>query len=1074
MSSPQSISLYLSLAERLYQREITQKELISLVQTLPRLDQTTLEALWQESENIALSLPAQGWAICSVAEQAARFQNCDQFTCAQAAWHLAKAAAAWERPDKLAQAVRVARTGFEELNLPGWLAACDWIAETISIAHSGFENSSNNLQKTAGRLKAAGMEKEYFLCLIDLVWKQYNLTQLNETEKNLDLCDAYFTSQNDFINLARSMRIRVHIHIKTGHFEESHQYLEKAKSIFEAAGSQVNLAKCYFSEGLLNLYSTTDFERTQTAFKKSIDFSKACNLKIQEAESFQFLAALYLQVGDFKAAQKYILQAQKTFNRFNIPFLYANSLGVEGSIQEKLGHLETSIALFQQAYQIHQKYGQDLAMSNDLFNLGSAYTEAGRYQQALQALETACDKNRKINFTSRTGLSELYLARLWLLLKNHPNALEHLTNAEIALRPTNQADSQVTIARLRAKIFFDQGDIDQAFHSLTTALSIASKNNIPAQTAFTHRLLGEVLMYKTAYVEAREHLQRALEAFAEMNMPLEQASSLVSLGRIHLATYHLDEAEHCFAAALALSQGDYQEVEWHCMSLQAELELIRNQPEKALLLYQQATQVISQLRSGFWQPSLAGTYAQVPQEMFDHAIALAARLTRPEELLQFIEADKAGTLISQMSLPASKQINKSEQALIDLRNEIDWIQNQMRVNTAGSNMQTLMQMRSLRKDLQTKSRRYETLLSKLERQQGDQPLSTVPQLFSLQEFRRLADHCCGKNWLAVDYHQLADAVMIVILSPDSLIIEQVPIRPRFIQALTACQQGFNSLEKEDLAVLGGVLLPTALTDQLTPETCLLLAPHRQLHSIPWAGIGETPLVERAIPCVVPSLRAFELICGQNTPPTEKRPEKKNGLLIGISEFNGRHPDLPFVVEEVQALRSQLGEEGQLLQNETASRAILDHLSHSDQNGWEGLKKFAWLHVASHFFSDPASGYLSGIALSNETLWLDQIRDLAPLPELITFSGCSGIFSRIYDGDEHISLPSTCLISGAQTVVGSVWPIMDESSARLMTLFYENYLTGYSPAASLTYAQRKILRADGSPAAWVSFACLGKP
>ncbi len=1074
MSSPQSISPYLSLAERLYQREITQKELTSLFQSLPPLDQTTLEALWQESENIALSLPAQGWAVCSVAEQAARFQNCDQFTCAQAAWHLAKAAAAWERPDKLAQAVRVARTSFEELNLPGWLAACDWVAETISIAHSDFKSSISNLKQAARKLKASGMKKEYFLCLLDLAWEENSLGCFDEAKKNLDLCSNYFSRHSDALQTARVYRTSAQICTKTGRFKEAREFLEKAASIFIAENSFADLARCFFFEGMLYLFSTTDFESTQATLKRAVDLSDTCGLILLKANVLQFLSALHLQVGNFKPAEQCNKLAQRTFRKFKLSLLHANGLDLEGLIQQKLGHLDTSISLFQEAYLVHQQFDNDLATNNDLFNLGNAYAEAGRYQQALQALEVACEKSHKMNSSSRIGLNELYLASLWLQLKNYSNALEHLIEAESALKTTNQADSQVNIARLRAKIFFDQGDIDQAFHSLTAALAIASKNNIPAQTAFTHRLLGEVLMYKTAYVEARDHLQHALDAFAGMNMPLEQASSLVSLGRIHLTTYQLEEAERCFAAALALSQGDYQEVEWHCMSLQAELELVRNQPEKALLLYQQAAQVISQLRSGFWQPSLAGTYAQVPQEMFDHAIALAARLNRPEELLQFIEADKAGTLISQMKLPASKRISKSEQVLIDLRNEIDWIQSQMRVNTAGSNMQTLMQMRSLRKDLQTKSRRYETLLSKLERQQGDQPLSTVPQFFSQQEFRRLADHCYGKNWLAVDYHQLADAVMIVILSPDSLTIEQVPIRPRFIQALTACQQGFSSLEKEDLAVLGGVLLPTSLTDQLTPETRLLLAPHRQLHSIPWAGIGQTPLVERAIPCVVPSLRAFELICGQAAPLAEKSPEKKNGLLIGISEFNGRHPDLPYVTEEVQALRSQLGEEGQLLQNKTASRAILDHLSQFDQNGLEGLKKFAWLHVASHFFSDPASGYLSGIALSNETLWLDQIRDLAPLPELITFSGCSGIFSRIYDGDEHISLPSTCLISGARTVVGSVWPIMDESSARLMMLFYENYLAGHSPAASLAYAQRKISRAGGSPVAWVSFACLGRP
>jgi CHAT domain-containing protein len=133
-----------------------------------------------------------------------------------------------------------------------------------------------------------------------------------------------------------------------------------------------------------------------------------------------------------------------------------------------------------------------------------------------------------------------------------------------------------------------------------------------------------------------------------------------------------------------------------------------------------------------------------------------------------------------------------------------------------------------------------------------------------------------------------------------------------------------------------------------------------------------------------------------------------------------------------------------------------------------------MHVASHFFSDPASGYLSGVALTDQPLWLDQIRSLAPLPGLVSFSGCSSIFNRVYDGDEMIGLPSTCLLSGAHTVIGSIWPVLDESSARLMSRFYRHVLAGSTPACALAYAQRECAQNGDEPSAWAGTLCLGLP
>lgn len=388
------------------------------------------------------------------------------------------------------------------------------------------------------------------------------------------------------------------------------------------------------------------------------------------------------------------------------------------------------------------------------------------------------------------------------------------------------------------------------------------------------------------------------------------------------------------------------------------------------------------------------------------------------------------------------------------------------------------EFRKIRTQLLEKSHQYDALKARLERRSKSEqpPVTAVMEHFDISAFRALADRTLHGNWFALDYYLTEESIITALLCPGRCEVWNTPISFRVRMALEACQRAGRSATlptPEDLRVLGQSLLPDSLADELTPDTHLLLSPHRGLHAIPWAalqpGFSPEPLANLCVPAVIPSLQNLMVIWERGAVNTASR--RGDGLALGLSTFSGKHQDLPQVRSELSFLRARLGPDGVCLAEEDATWEDIRQLARGSA---QGLSRFAWLHIASHFFSHPQMGRLSGLALWDEDVWLDSFRDLAPMPGLVTISACNSIFSFVHEGDEHVDLPSVCLAAGADSVVGSLWGVLDQAAAGFSAGFYSHYLNGLRPANAATQTQRELITRGEPISQWAGFICIGAP
>ena len=1072
------VNEYLKLAELLLKQKSDQLDLSTTIASLPPLDEALLEALAETAEKQAYTSPHFGYEITRLASLAANQQSASLRLRSLSAWYQARAANHWARPLLVPAPLRQARLGFAELNEVAWVAACDWQQHELSWANDKQTRAVKTLPNILQLLESSHLSQFSPHCRLSLATNQIYLRRFTEAQANIRQSETYFEQQNDLVGQAQCWLVNASLLRSQNQFEQAMRKLDSTLEVFSKVHSTALIAKSYYQCGLNSLFGTTDLRKTIDFFEQADALFLECDLALWHGICLTFLGAAVLQDGQLEKAESSFIEASQIFQHNHTTGLLADNYTTHGLFNLSKGNAEASITLFQKATALHKRTGKSLNVWIDTANLGEAYSVAGRYQDALFTLEKAADTLSSLGDTLTLANCELNIASVWFYLREYSLSLDHLQQAEKFYQTNQQNASLTTASNLKARIYFEMNEPRKSLECLQHSLERSMQYHLRPQAALAHRLIGEILVHAHHFDEALEHLQLSLKFFNSMGMTLEAASCHLAFGSYYLAIDHPAEASKSYLEALKLSNAPFDEIDWRACAGLAELAERRGDFTEALNKYRDSIYSLSKIRSNFWQAELSGIYAGGFTEMFARAIPFSIDCHSPLDTLAFIEADKATSLVQRFSNESLKIKSKKSRELHKLVHEINWLQNQTRVPAATQfSLKSRLQNRQIRQQLAEKSKQYNEINTRLERHSSNSRQNYSVLSFDIKRFRDTCHLQLGDNWLALNYYSAGSQLILSVITPAQCLAFRATATSREQLAFETCkasQQGGAAPEPDDLRHLGQLLIPAEVLPLLAPDTTLIISPHSSLHGLPWnalqIGSDKQTLVESCVPVITPSLHSLMILW--QTGEKANIPPRQKGIVVGISCFFGKHADLPFVKEELSVFLSTLGYGGVILEEENATWQNLLRQAHIESH--RGLTNFAFLHLASHFFSDSISGKLSGLALRGMDIYQDQLRDLAPLPEMVTLSGCSSLFTRTYAGDEHSSLPTTCLAAGAKTVVGSSWPVQDQASVEFMSRFYHHYTQGFSPAAVLALTQREFIKLSKPISSWAGYCCIGKP
>jgi CHAT domain-containing protein len=132
-----------------------------------------------------------------------------------------------------------------------------------------------------------------------------------------------------------------------------------------------------------------------------------------------------------------------------------------------------------------------------------------------------------------------------------------------------------------------------------------------------------------------------------------------------------------------------------------------------------------------------------------------------------------------------------------------------------------------------------------------------------------------------------------------------------------------------------------------------------------------------------------------------------------------------------------------------------------------------IHLATHGVFREDDPHFSALRLADGWMSLYDFYGLRVKADLVCVSACQSGRNWVGAGDELVGLARGFLHAGASTLVVSLWPVQDDSTARLMEIFYRGIRGGMEVEHALRNAMLEVREESPHPYHWAPFVLIGR-
>lgn len=324
------------------------------------------------------------------------------------------------------------------------------------------------------------------------------------------------------------------------------------------------------------------------------------------------------------------------------------------------------------------------------------------------------------------------------------------------------------------------------------------------------------------------------------------------------------------------------------------------------------------------------------------------------------------------------------------------------------------------------------------------------------------------NETLVEYHNLEKSIIVWVIRNEGLKGYTLPIaRADMDAAVTDFRNAI--VRRRPTAITYGDKLYALLIAPLglRADDRLIIVPHGALHYLPFQALHGPDgfLIQRHAIALEPSASVAVQLA------TRELKVASNLVAFGNPTIAPAYA-LPGAEAEVRGIAPLFARQEVFLQS-SATRVSFR----------ENAPTGRVLHVATHAEADTIDPLHSRILLAPATQPADGpdsllAKDIYNLKlnnvSLVTLSACETGLGRIARGDEILGFTRAFFYAGATSLIVSMWPVADESSALTMRTFYAQLADGHEAIDAMRTAQLAVMQNSrfAHPFFWAPFDLMG--
>lgn len=909
--------------------------------------------------------------------------------------------------------------------------------------------------------------------------------------------------------------------------QQALESLQNALPIWREIGSRFGEANTLHNLG--TAYADLGKAREAlAAYQQALQIRQQLGHKEGVALTLQGIGSVHYALRDLQTAQRFFGQALALYRELGNKRGEAETLRYLGNILYASGQWQKSLAAYENALTLFREANDPDGEATTLLGMGALFLDMGQPELALGYYQQALELRQKRGNRREIIAAHLGIGHIYATLSNNEGAKRAYEQALALSREGGdqraEAAALIALATVEARLQPDNPTHAESFYRQAILITQATGDKLSQANALLQ--LGVLYATLNRTDDALRSLENALAIYREIGDRRGEMIALSNLGAVSAnrgekakaAEYYqqaVNLAEAMREALSALTEGKmaFQESRHALYARYISLLLSLNRLEEAFAVAQKAkARVLTDLMSG-GRVSLA---AHLTPEEQEQERLLRYQLDRATQNLLAARANPNAdpALIAQLR-EAAQQAEREWQAFVDrLHARYPALARQYGVRTATLEQiaqslppdTALLEYLLLQPSARSGGQAEYLLLFCLTNERGKPqlsahliPLGDTPLAERTESFVLTCAVPYGKyesearamyRLLIAPVESRIAGKKRLIICPDSTLWD-VPF-----QALLR-SKGFL-LEQHELIYAPSATVAMLLREMRTapdrprPTRELLLVANPQFGMLTLASanenrpltVGSRPLTTGSRPLTVGgrplTSGARPLTTGARPLTTGARPLTTGArpLTSGARDITGEWlaevgisiAPLPGAEREAEAI-TQLFPEATMLTKAEAQEAALKSI----------LGQYRYVHLATHGYFSDAAPLQSGVVLAepppdaNEDGILTA-RELMELPisaEMVVLSACESARGQARPGEGAVGMVWALTVSGVPIQVLSQWKVSDESTALLMSRYYQGLKAGRSPADALREAALSV-KQDARfqhPYYWSPFICV---